>query len=93
MNKTEWITDVVQRTGLPRKDAELALNAALDAITGAMARGEKVQLVNFGVFEVQQRRARTGRNPATGQQVEIPAGPVPQFRPGKLLRDAVKEET
>lgn len=93
MNKTELITDVVQRTGLPRKDAELALNAVLDAIAGAMARGEKVQLVNFGAFEVQQRRARTGRNPATGQKVEIPAGPVPQFRPGKFLRDAVKEET
>lgn len=93
MNKKEWMTDVVQRTGLPRKDVELALNASLDAIIAAMARGEKVQLVNFGAFEVQQRRGRTGRNMATGQQVEIPAGPVPQFRPGKFLRDAVKEET
>lgn len=93
MTKAELITDVVQRTGLPRKDAELALNGVLDAITGALARGEKVQLVNFGAFEVQQRRSRTGRNPSTGQEVEIPAGAVPQFRPGKSLRDAVKEET
>ncbi len=73
MNKTELINAVAETSGLTKKDSETALNAILDAIQNAMKNGDKVQLVGFGSFEVKERAARTGKNPATGATIEIPA--------------------
>lgn len=73
MNKTELINAVAETSGLTKKDSEVALNAILDTIQNAMKSGDKVQLVGFGSFEVKERAARTGKNPATGATIEIPA--------------------
>ena len=73
MNKTELINAVAETSGLTKKDSEVALNAILDTIQDAMKNGDKVQLVGFGSFEVKERAARTGKNPATGATIEIPA--------------------
>ncbi|WP_409969723.1 HU family DNA-binding protein [Bengtsoniella intestinalis] len=89
MNKTELIQAVATATELSKKDAEAAVVATFDAITAAMAAGDKVQLVGFGSFEVKQRAARAGRNPATGAVMEIAASTVPTFKAGKALKDAV----
>jgi len=89
MNKAELITKIAADSGLSKKDSEKALTAALDAITAALQEGEKVQLVGFGIFDVKERAARTGRNPKTKETIEIPASKVPQFKPGKALKDAV----
>lgn len=90
MNKNELIDAMTERTGLARKDAERALQAALSAMTDALRRGEKVQLVGFGSFDVKSREARTGRNPKTGEPLPIPAARIPAFHPGKALKDAVE---
>ena len=74
---------------ISKKDAEAAVSAALDAITGALKEGDKVQLVGFGSFEVKKRAARTGRNTKTKEAIEIPASVVPVFKAGKALKDAV----
>jgi DNA-binding protein HU-beta len=74
---------------MTKKDAEKALNAVLAAIEEALKKGEKVQLVGFGTFEVRERAARKGRNPQTGQEIEIPASKVPVFKPGKLLKEKI----
>ena len=89
MNKTELIAAVAEKSGLSKKDCEKAISATLDAITADLAEGGKIQLVGFGAFEVKERPARTGRNPKTGEQIEIPASRTPQFKPGKALKDAV----
>ncbi len=89
MNKTEWIADVAQRSGLTKKDTERALNAALDSITACLVSGEKVQLSGFGTFEVKDREPRIGRNIRTNQAVQIPATRVPGFKPSQVLRDTV----
>ena len=89
MNKAELITAVAEKTGLSKKDSEKAVNAALDTITETLETGEKVQLVGFGVFDVKTRGVRIGRNPKTKEEIEIPASRVPQFKAGKLLKDAV----
>ncbi|MGE4353038.1 MAG: HU family DNA-binding protein [Oscillospiraceae bacterium] len=89
MNKAELITAVAERTGLSKKDSEKAVNAALDTITETLEIGEKVQLVGFGVFDVKSRGVRMGRNPKTKEEIEIPASRVPQFKAGKLLKEAV----
>lgn len=91
MNKTELITAASERSGMSKKDTEAVLNALLDAMTDALAQGDKVQLTGFGNFEVKQRDARVGRNPRTGETMEIAAAKVPAFKPGKLLRDRVAE--
>jgi len=91
MNKAELISAVAEKTGLSKKDSEKAVNAALDTITETLEIGDKVQLVGFGVFDVKQRGARVGRNPRTKQEIEIPASRVPQFKAGKLLKDAVSK--
>ena len=88
MNKTELINAVAEKADLS-KDADAAVAAALEAIAGALAQGEKVQLVGFGAFEVKERAARTGRNPRTKQTIEIPASKAPVFKAGKALKDAV----
>ena len=89
MNKAELITVVAEKAGLPKKDSERALNAAFAAITASLEAGDKVQLVGFGVFDVKRREKRVGRNPHTGEAIDIPATRIPIFKPGKALREAV----
>jgi len=89
MNKTELILSISETTGFSRKNVEAGLNAAIDAITQALAKEEKVQIVGFGAFETKTRAARTGRNPRSGEEVKIPAAKVPGFKAGKALKDAV----
>ena len=89
MNKAELINATAEKAGLSKKDTETAINAAIDAISAALAQGDKVQLVGFGSFEVRARAARTGRNPKTKETIKIPASKVPVFKPGKALKDAV----
>ena len=91
MNKTELIAEVANKAGLSRKDAEKALGAVVETITEAVVKGDKVQLVGFGSFETKQREARTGRNPKTKEEIQIPASRVPVFKAGKALKDAVAE--
>lgn len=89
MNKNELITAVAEKAGISKKDSESAVNAVVDAITESLKKGDKVQIVGFGTFEVKDRAARTGRNPATGEPVEIPASYAPTFKAGKALKEAV----
>ena len=91
MNKTELIAAVAEKTGLSKKDTEAAITAAIDAITAALAEGDKVQLVGFGGFEVKERAARIGRNPRTKESIEIPASKTPVFKAGKALKDIVSK--
>lgn len=90
MNKTELINAVAEATDLSKKDATKAVEAVFDTIMGALKKGEKVQLIGFGNFEVRERAARKGRNPQTGEEIEIAASKVPAFKPGKALKEAVK---
>ena len=89
MNKTELIAAVAEKADLSKKDAEAAITAAVEAITGALIEGEKVQLVGFGAFEVKTRAARVGRNPKTGEEIPISEARLPVFKAGKALKDAV----
>ena len=91
MNKAELITKIAANSGLSKKDSEKALSATLDAIASALKEGEKVSLVGFGIFDVKERAARTGRNPKTKETIEIPASKIPQFKAGKALKDAVSK--
>ena len=90
MNKNELVKGIAEETAMSQKDAKSALEATLEIIKNHLADGDKVQLIGFGNFEVRQRAARKGRNPQTGQEIEIPASKVPAFKPGKALKDAVK---
>lgn len=90
MNKTELINAVVEESGLTKKDATKAVESVFEAITNTLQNGDKVQLIGFGNFEVRERAARKGRNPQTGEEIEIAASKVPAFKPGKALKDAVK---
>ena len=89
MNKTELIAAAAEGSGVSKKAAERVLNAAIDAVTKSLVKGEKVQLSGFGIFETKDRQARIGRNPATRESVEIPATRVPTFKPSKVLKDLV----
>ena len=89
MNKTDLIAAVSVSAGLSKKDTERVLNAAIDAITANLSKGEKVQLSGFGTFEVKAREARVGRNPHTKESIEIPATRVPTFKASKALKDNV----
>ena len=91
MNKAELINAVAASAEVSKKDAEAVISATLDAISGALKEGEKVQLVGFGSFETKKRAARTGRNPKTKEAIEIPASKVPVFKAGKALKDAVSK--
>ena len=91
MNKTELIQAAAAAAEVSKKDAEAVINATLEAITGALKEGEKVQLVGFGSFEVKKRAARIGRNPKTKESIEIPASVVPVFKAGKALKDTVSK--
>ena len=89
MNKVELVASVAEKAGLSKKDAEKAVAAVLDSVVAAVAKGEKVQLIGFGTFEVRARAARTGRNPQTKQTITIPASKQPVFKAGKAFKDAV----
>ncbi len=91
MNKTELIAAMAEKANLSKKDAEAALNAFVCAVEGALAKGDKVQLVGFGGFEVRERAARTGRNPQTGAEMKIAAAKVPAFKAGKALKDLINK--
>jgi len=91
MTKTELIKRVAEATGQKQKVVTEVVNAFLSEIAGALGSGEKVKLLpNFGVFEVVERKARTGRNPQTGKKIKIPARKVVRFKPAKALKEAVK---
>jgi len=90
VNKQELVTSVAEKSGLTKKDSEKAVNAVFASIEEALAKGDKVQLVGFGTFEVRSRAARKGRNPQTGEEIEIAAAKVPAFKAGKSLRDTVQ---
>ncbi len=90
MNKTELINAVAEASELSKKDATKAVDAVFESILETLKKGDKVQLIGFGNFEVRERAARKGRNPQTGEEIEIPASKVPAFKPGKALKDAVK---
>lgn len=89
MNKHELISAIAQGAELTKKDAEKALAAAVKAISNALAEGDKVQIVGFGTFEIRERAARTGKNPRTGEMIDIAASKVPAFKAGKALKDLV----
>ncbi len=89
MNKGELIDAVAASAGLSRADATKAVDAVLDNVTRALAGGNSVSLVGFGTFSVKERAARTGRNPRTGEPIQIAASKVPGFKAGKALKDAV----
>ncbi|HDR7321087.1 HU family DNA-binding protein [Bacillus toyonensis] len=90
MNKTELMKVVADKAELTQKDAATATQAVLDAITNTLANEEKVQILGFGTFEVRERSARTGRNPQTGEEMQIAASKAPAFKAGKELKEAVK---
>ncbi|MGM9598985.1 MAG: HU family DNA-binding protein [Faecousia sp.] len=90
MNKTELIAEIACKAGISKKDAEKALAATVETITDSVVKGDKVQLVGFGSFELKCRPARVGRNPKTKEAIEIPASRVPVFKAGKAFKDAAK---
>lgn len=89
MNKATFVATVAEKAGLTQKQADAALTAVLDLIVEELAKGEKVQLTGFGTFEVRERAAREGRNPATGATIEIAATKTPAFKAGKKFKDAL----
>ena len=92
MNKSELVASIAEKSNLTKKDAEMALNGFLNSVEEALAKGEKVQLVGFGTFEVRERKAREGRNPRNPEEViKIPASKAPIFRAGKALKESVNK--
>lgn len=91
MNKAELITAVAEKAELSKKDTEAVVNATVEVITKALKKGDKVQLVGFGTFEVRARGARTGRDPRTGKEIKIPASKAPAFKAGKALKEIVNK--
>ena len=91
MNKTELVVAMAEKTELSKKDAEKALKAFTDVVAEELAKGEKIQLVGFGTFEVADRPAREGRNPKTGETMKIAASKAPKFKAGKALKDVVNK--
>ncbi len=90
MNKSELISAIVDKAGLAKKDADKALNAFIEIVTEELKAGGKVQLVGFGTFEVKERAARTGINPQTKEQIQIPASKAPVFKAGNTFKNEVK---
>lgn len=90
MNKAELVNEVSGKTGLTKKQTQNVIDAVVETIGDILSRGEKVTLVGFGTFQIVSRKAKVGRNPQTGQTIQIPAKKVPKFRPGKRLREKVK---
>ena len=90
MNKSELIDAIAAKANLSKKDAKAALEATLEAVSESLKAGDAVQLIGFGTFKVNERAARTGRNPQTGAEIKIAASKVPAFVSGKALKDAIK---
>lgn len=90
MNKTDLVKAVSAQAELTQKDAAKAVDAIFETISNTLAQNEKIQLIGFGTFEVRERAARKGRNPQTGEEIEIAASKVPAFKPGKELKEAIK---
>jgi len=90
VNKTELVNSVAEAAELSKKDAAKAVESVFETIQEALAKGDKVQLIGFGNFEVRERAARKGRNPQTGEEIQIDASKVPAFKPRKALKDAIK---
>lgn len=90
MNKEELLDAIAQKAKLPKKEVSQALDATLDTIADSLAHGERVTLIGFGTFQTRERAARTGRNPRTGQPIQIGARRAPAFTPGKALNERVK---
>ena len=91
MNKSDLVAAIAAKTGATKKDAEASLNAFTDVVTESLVKGDKIQLVGFGSFEVRKRAARKGRNPQTKEEIKIPASKAPVFKAGKALKDIVNE--
>ena len=91
MNRTEFVAAIAENAEISKKDAEKAVKAFIDVVAEELKKGEKVQLVGFGTFEVSKRAAREGRNPQTGEAMKISACKAPKFKAGKALKDAVNE--
>jgi DNA-binding protein HU-beta len=89
VNKSELIVALAEKAAISKKDAEKVLNAFVDSVSGSLAKGEKVQLIGFGTFDVKKRPARTARNPRTGAEIKIAASKAPSFKAGKALKDQV----
>ena len=92
MNKSDLVAAIAAKTGDTKKSAEETLNAFVDVVVDALVKGEKVQLVGFGSFEVRKRAARKGRNPQTKEEIKIPASKAPVFKAGKALKDLVNKK-
>ena len=92
MHKGALIEAAAELSGLSQKDTALAFNAVIETICQSLSVGEPVQILGFGTFEVRNRKSRRGRNPQTGEPIEIPGGDYPAFRCGKLLKDAVASQ-
>ena len=92
MNKTELIAAIAAKTGETKKDAEATLNAFVNVVSETLVKGDKVQLVGFGSFEVRKRAARKGRNPQTKEEIKIPASKAPVFKAGKALKELVNKK-
>ena len=92
MNKAELIAAIAAKTGDTKKAAEATVNAFIETVTEALVKGDKVQLVGFGSFEVRKRAARKGRNPQTKEEIKIPASKAPVFKAGKALKDLVNKK-
>ena len=90
MNKADLIESIANTADLSKASAGRALDAAIEAITKALKKGDTITLVGFGTFSVRHRKARMGRNPRTGEEIQIKASKVPGFKPGKALKDAIK---
>ena len=91
MNKTELVAAIAESAEISKKDSEKALKAFVDVVTEQLKKGDKVQLVGFGTFDVAERAAREGRNPQTGEAMPIPASKAPRFKAGKALKDAINK--
>ena len=91
MNKAELVNAIATKTGATKKAAEDSLNAFVNVVSDALAKGDKVQLVGFGTFETRKRAARKGRNPQTGAEMKIPASKAPSFKAGKALKEKVNK--
>jgi DNA-binding protein HU-beta len=89
MNKTELVAAIAEKTDLSKADSERALKAFIETVEGALKKGDKVQLVGFGTFEVKKTAARTGHNPRTGEKLKIKASKTPKFKAGKAFKDAL----
>ncbi len=91
MNKAELVEAMATKTGETKKSAEASLNAFIEVVTDSLKKGEKIQLVGFGSFEVRKRASRKGRNPQTGEELKIPASKAPVFKAGKALKEIVNK--